>query len=167
MHFGIGTSQEARDEKEKTEAFSRLHQGKDVWMWCECGSLKTILHTGLHLWEFLMEILLTNEYQPILKWTDKENGVFKIVDSEALARFWGEYRRKPKMNYDKMSRAIRYYYGKDILDKAPKRLYYQFKYHSHWWEKLQKADASFKINHIPVSDIPAPSVQDLIIPDEL
>ena len=26
--FGTGTSQEARDEKEKTEAFSRLHQGK-------------------------------------------------------------------------------------------------------------------------------------------
>lgn len=26
--FDIGTSQEARDEKEKTEAFSRLHQGK-------------------------------------------------------------------------------------------------------------------------------------------
>lgn len=25
---GIGTSQEARDEKEKAEAFSRLHQGK-------------------------------------------------------------------------------------------------------------------------------------------
>lgn len=124
-------------------------------------------HTGLHLWEFLMEILLTNEYQPILKWTDKENGVFKIVDSEALARFWGEYRRKPKMNYDKMSRAIRYYYGKDILDKAPKRLYYQFKYHSHWWEKLQKVDTSFKINHIPVSNIPAPNVQDLIIPDDL
>lgn len=149
--YGIvdtGTSQEARDEKEKTEAFSRLHQ-------------------GLHLWEFLMEILLTNEYQPILKWTDKENGVFKIVDSEALARFWGEYRRKPKMNYDKMSRAIRYYYGKDILDKAPKRLYYQFKYHSHWWEKLQKVDTSFKINHIPVSNIPAPNVQDLIIPDDL
>ena len=27
--FGTGTSQEARDEKEKTEAFSRLHQGRE------------------------------------------------------------------------------------------------------------------------------------------
>ena len=127
-----------------------------------------LLLTGLHLWEFLLEVLLTNDYQPILKWTDKENGIFKVVDSEALAKFWGDYRRKPKMDYDKMSRAIRYYYGKDILDKGltHKRLHYQFKYHSHWWEKLQKVDPSFKISHIPESNMPPPNSHNMMIADD-
>lgn len=30
--FGIGTSQEEREEREKNEAFSRLHQGNDKWI---------------------------------------------------------------------------------------------------------------------------------------
>jgi len=35
--FVIGTSQEAREEKEKTEAFSRLHQGRNVLMHYKCN----------------------------------------------------------------------------------------------------------------------------------
>ena len=53
------------------------------------------------------------------------------------------------MNYDKMSRALRYYYNKNLLDKSPKRLHYQFKYYSRWWEKLQVVDPSFKMESIP------------------
>jgi len=160
-----------RDEQEKTEAFSRLHQGvyQHARMHTHTYVLSfslSFLFTGLHLWEFLLEVLLSNDYQPILKWTDKEKGIFKVVDSEALAKFWGDYRRKPKMNYDKMSRAIRYYYDKDILDKFEKRLHYQFKYHSHWWEKLQKIDPTFKITHIPQSNIPPPNTHDIMIADD-
>ena len=181
MSYCVGLSKEMRDEQEKTEAFSRLHQG--VYHACTVHTHThahtyththtcvlpfslSFLFTGLHLWEFLLEVLLSNDYQPILKWTDKEKGIFKVVDSEALARFWGDYRRKPKMNYDKMSRAIRYYYDKDILDKFEKRLHYQFKYHSHWWEKLQKIDPTFKITHIPQSNIPPPNTHDIMIADD-
>ena len=53
------------------------------------------------------------------------------------------------MNYDKMSRALRYYYNKNLLDKAPKRLHYQFKYYSRWWEKLQAVDTTFKMVVVP------------------
>lgn len=45
--YGIvdtGTSQEARDEKEKTEAFSRLHQGKNIWLQHRCKILNFVPH---------------------------------------------------------------------------------------------------------------------------
>uniref|UniRef100_A0A183G2D6 ETS domain-containing protein n=1 Tax=Heligmosomoides polygyrus TaxID=6339 RepID=A0A183G2D6_HELPZ len=40
---------------------------------------------------------------------------------------WGERKSKPNMNYDKMSRALRYYYDKNIMCKVHgKRYAYKF-----------------------------------------
>ena len=55
------------------------------------------------------------------------------------------------MNYDKLSRALRYYYNKNLLDKAPRRLHYQFKYYSRWWEGLEAVDPTFKMESVPLS----------------
>ena len=44
-----------------------------------------------------------------------------------VARRWGYRKNKPKMNYEKMSRGLRYYYDKNILVKtAGKRYIYKF-----------------------------------------
>ncbi|CAB4055971.1 unnamed protein product [Lepeophtheirus salmonis] len=47
------------------------------------------------------------------------------------ARRWGERKSKPNMNYDKLSRALRYYYDKNIMTKVHgKRYAYKFDFHS-------------------------------------
>jgi hypothetical protein len=55
------------------------------------------------------------------------NGEFKLVDPDEVARRWGERKSKPNMNYDKLSRALRYYYDKNIMTKVHgKRYAYKF-----------------------------------------
>lgn len=61
-----------------------------------------------------------------LEWEDARKGRFRILDSDTLARRWGDYRQKEAMNYDKMSRAMRFYYRRRILDKTARRLHYKF-----------------------------------------
>ena len=50
-----------------------------------------------------------------------------MVDPDEVARLWGRRKNKPNMNYDKLSRALRYYYDKHILTKVQgKRYTYRF-----------------------------------------
>lgn len=42
----------------------------------------------------------------------------QLLDAEAVARLWGQRKSKPHMNYDKLSRALRYYYDKNIIKKV-------------------------------------------------
>ncbi|CAJ0563507.1 unnamed protein product, partial [Mesorhabditis spiculigera] len=53
-------------------------------------------------------------------WEDPNEGVFRIVESEKLARLWGERKNNTKMTYEKLSRAMRTYYDKQILVPVPK-----------------------------------------------
>ena len=107
--------------------------------------------TGLRLWQFLLKVLVDGKHTAIIRWMSREEGTFRVIDSEALAKLWGLHKNRPFMNYDKMSRAMRYYYHKHLLDKAPKRLCYQFKYHSKWWLQLEEKDPSFKMAATPPS----------------
>lgn len=79
------------------------------------------------LWQFLLELLVSNEHNAIIEWTDKHKKEFRLKDAEQVARRWGERKSKPNMNYDKLSRALRYYYDKKIICKVPgKKFVYQF-----------------------------------------
>ncbi|PIK43381.1 erg [Apostichopus japonicus] len=50
-----------------------------------------------------------------------------MTDPDEVARRWGERKSKPNMNYDKLSRALRYYYDKNIMTKVHgKRYAYKF-----------------------------------------
>ncbi|XP_060808825.1 DNA-binding protein Ets97D-like [Amyelois transitella] len=54
-------------------------------------------------------------------------GEFKLLEPERVARLWGARKHKPAMNYEKLSRALRYYYDGDMIAKvAGKRFVYKF-----------------------------------------
>ncbi|XP_040473597.1 ETS translocation variant 4 isoform X2 [Falco naumanni] len=52
---------------------------------------------------------------------------FKLIEPEEVARLWGIQKNRPAMNYDKLSRSLRYYYEKGIMQKvAGERYVYKF-----------------------------------------
>lgn len=80
----------------------------------------------IQLWQFLLELLSDSNNVSCILW-EGTNGEFKLVDPDEVARRWGERKSKPNMNYDKLSRALRYYYDKNIMTKVHgKRYAYKF-----------------------------------------
>ncbi|CAD5113422.1 DgyrCDS2592 [Dimorphilus gyrociliatus] len=80
----------------------------------------------IQLWQFLLELLSDYKNQSCITW-EGTSGEFKLVDPDEVARRWGERKSKPNMNYDKLSRALRYYYDKNIMTKVHgKRYAYKF-----------------------------------------
>ena len=75
------------------------------------------MDTSITLWQFLLELLVGNQHSEIIQWTDND-GEFKLTNPEEVANLWGKRKNKPSMNYDKLSRALRYYYEKNIIKKV-------------------------------------------------
>ncbi|XP_022659079.1 ETS domain-containing protein Elk-1-like isoform X2 [Varroa destructor] len=75
------------------------------------------METNITLWQFLLELLVSNQHRHIISWTNNE-GEFKLINAEEVARLWGLRKNKHNMNYDKLSRALRYYYDKNIIKKV-------------------------------------------------
>ena len=83
----------------------------------------------IQLWQFLLELLSDHNNSDCIIW-EGSNGEFKLTDPDEVARRWGDRKNKPNMNYDKLSRALRYYYDKNIMTKIHgKRYAYKFDFH--------------------------------------
>ncbi|CAG6006102.1 unnamed protein product [Menidia menidia] len=95
----------------------RLHSGMEAQ---EAGS------GPIQLWQFLLELLTDKSCQSFISWTG-DGWEFKLSDPDEVARRWGKRKNKPKMNYEKLSRGLRYYYDKNIIHKTSgKRYVYRF-----------------------------------------
>lgn len=71
----------------------------------------------LQLWQFLVSLLDDPNNSTFIAWTGR--GLeFKLIEPEEVARRWGLQKNRPAMNYDKLSRSLRYYYEKGILQKV-------------------------------------------------
>ncbi|VDM16931.1 unnamed protein product [Hydatigera taeniaeformis] len=79
------------------------------------------------LWQFLLQLLLDPRYCDIIRWTNNA-GEFVLLRAEEVARLWGLRKdNNHRMNYDKLSRALRYYYQKNIIRKVQgHKFVYQF-----------------------------------------
>uniref|UniRef100_A0A8C9XT63 ETS domain-containing protein n=1 Tax=Sander lucioperca TaxID=283035 RepID=A0A8C9XT63_SANLU len=90
------------------------------------SSLPTIGSGPIQLWQFLLELLTDCSCQSCISWTG-DGWEFKLTDPDEVALLWGKRKNKPKMNYEKLSRGLRYYYDKNIIRKtAGKRYVYRF-----------------------------------------
>ncbi|XP_014831623.1 PREDICTED: ETS domain-containing protein Elk-1 isoform X1 [Poecilia mexicana] len=77
----------------------------------ESNPLINALDPSITLWQFLLHLLEDQRQRHLISWTG-EDGEFKLLDAEEVARLWGLRKNKHNMNYDKLSRALRYYYDK-------------------------------------------------------
>nr|CAD7602626.1 unnamed protein product [Timema genevievae] len=81
---------------------------------------------SLQLWQFLVALLDDPGNSACIAWTGR-GMEFKLVEPEEVARRWGVQKNRPAMNYDKLSRSLRYYYEKGIMQKvAGERYVYKF-----------------------------------------
>jgi len=80
----------------------------------------------VQLWQFLLELLTDKQHCEVIHWVGEE-GEFKLESPEIVANLWGTRKNKPNMNYEKLSRALRYYYDGDMICKVHgKRFAYKF-----------------------------------------
>ncbi|XP_070525161.1 DNA-binding protein Ets97D homolog isoform X3 [Cardiocondyla obscurior] len=90
------------------------------------SSSRTVNSGQIQLWQFLLELLTDKAYRAEIQWVGTE-GEFKLNQPEAVAQLWGARKNKPSMNYEKLSRALRYYYDGDMISKVHgKRFVYKF-----------------------------------------
>ncbi|XP_016061628.1 PREDICTED: ETS-related transcription factor Elf-5 isoform X2 [Miniopterus natalensis] len=102
----------------------------------DCHSHSRTSLQSSHLWEFVRDLLLSPEENcGILEWEDREQGIFRVVKSEALAKMWGQRKKNDRMTYEKLSRALRYYYKTGILERVDRRLVYKFGKNAHGWQE--------------------------------
>ncbi|XP_015278661.1 PREDICTED: ETS translocation variant 4-like isoform X1 [Gekko japonicus] len=81
---------------------------------------------SLQLWQFLVALLDDPSNSHFIAWTGR-GMEFKLIEPEEVARLWGIQKNRPAMNYDKLSRSLRYYYEKGIMQKvAGERYVYKF-----------------------------------------
>ncbi|XP_025190244.1 GA-binding protein alpha chain-like isoform X2 [Melanaphis sacchari] len=65
------------------------------------------------------------EYQSVIEWVNNE-GTFKIIKPNTIGIMWGLVKNNWRMNYNKMAAALRYHYGKGIIERAKGKHVYKF-----------------------------------------
>ncbi|XP_065174957.1 ETS translocation variant 4-like isoform X2 [Sycon ciliatum] len=86
---------------------------------------------AVQLWQFLLNLLdescTVTTAEALVEWTNPELLQFRLLDPEEVATRWGKIKQRPSMNYDKLSRSLRYYYDKGIMEKVSgERYVYRF-----------------------------------------
>merc|ERR1712110_81177 len=102
--------------------------------------------TSLKITQWIVSLLRDPMYNPsVITWADETEGVFSIRDTIKLASLWGEVKRNPEMNYEKLSRAMRYSYNNGELEPIrEQRLTYKFGPSMTDWEALDRSDPNFE-----------------------
>ncbi|XP_069668867.1 uncharacterized protein [Periplaneta americana] len=72
------------------------------------------------LWRFLLNLLEDPRNNSCIHWVQRDEGIFRILNTDWLARLWGRRHGNPRMTYEKMARAMRTYYRSKVLQPVPR-----------------------------------------------
>ena len=90
------------------------------------GGYRSGRNGQLELWRYLLDLLTDKEHRDVIYWVG-DDGEFKMENPETVSKLWGAQKNNPRMNYEKMSRALRFYNGGDIINKVRgKNFMYKF-----------------------------------------
>lgn len=94
----------------RTKEVQQVKSGNEIELFiCTVGSHPQIAERrNVKLYQFLMNLLMDRKTNPsLIKWENYEEGKFKFVQNEKVAKLWGDRKLNGKMNYEKFSRAMR------------------------------------------------------------
>ncbi|CAF0770852.1 unnamed protein product [Rotaria sordida] len=81
------------------------------------------------LHEFLRQLLNNKNYSDIAAYIDRSKGIFRFYQKNTAAELWQRVKGRNSdsvMTYEKLARAIRYYYSSGIIHPTPGRFTFQF-----------------------------------------
>lgn len=79
----------------------------------------------IEIWQFLLNLLSDSEYQNVIEWIDND-GTFKIIKPNTVSIMWGLVKNNWRMDSNKMAAALRYHYGKGLIERAQGKCLYKF-----------------------------------------
>lgn len=85
----------------------------------------TEFNRNIEIWQFLLNLLTDKTYTNVIEWVDNE-GTFKIIKPNTVSVMWGLIKNNWRMNYNKMAAALRYHYGKGIIERVKGKFLYKF-----------------------------------------
>merc|ERR1712243_526371 len=101
----------------------------------------------LKISQWIVELLRNPETNPsVIMWEDEPAGKFRVINSNAFAQLWAKVKKNPAMNYEKLSRAMRYYYrNKEIEMVKGERLTYKFGPNMRDFRAKDRNDPNFQL----------------------
>ena len=102
--------------------------------------------TSCKMVQWIVSLLRSPKYNPsVITWLDEPNGVFTIKNTVKYAKLWGEKKNNKNMNYEKLSRGMRYYYRNGELEAiTDQRLTYKFGPTASDFRALDSEDPNFQ-----------------------
>merc|ERR1712029_111561 len=101
----------------------------------------------LKISQWIVKLLRDPATNPsVIMWEDEPAGKFRVINSTAFAQLWAVEKKNPAMNYEKLSRAMRYYYrNKEIEMVKGERLTYKFGPNMRDFRAKDKNDPNFQL----------------------
>merc|ERR1712241_590186 len=101
----------------------------------------------LKISQWIVKLLRDPETNPsVIMWEDEPEGKFRVINSTAFAQLWAVEKKNPAMNYEKLSRAMRYYYrNKEIEMVKGERLTYKFGPNMRDFRAKDRNDPNFQL----------------------
>merc|ERR1712223_33718 len=101
----------------------------------------------LKISQWIVKLLRDPETNPsVIMWEDEPEGKFRFINSTAFAQLWAVEKKNPAMNYEKLSRAMRYYYrNKEIEMVKGERLTYKFGPNMRDFRAKDRNDPNFQL----------------------